>query len=82
MENVALLYRIAITSYWKNNTVWPFLVQHQGDDRYTKCTEHLHTLYLDNADCAYSTVECLKYVGQLLGLHSIIYLNSFNPIVW
>jgi len=21
------------------NTVWPFLVQHQGDDRYTKCTD-------------------------------------------
>ena len=44
------------------HTVWPFLVQHQADDRYTKCTEHLHTLSSDNAACANTTVACQIYV--------------------
>ena len=44
-EHVALLYCIAITSYWKPHTVRSFLAQHQSDDRYTKYTEHfIHCL--------------------------------------
>jgi len=51
-EHVALLYCIAITSYWKSHTVRSFLA-HQSDDRYTKCTEHLYTLTLGNAAVLY-----------------------------
>jgi hypothetical protein len=39
-ENAALPYCIDITTYCKPHTVWPFPVQHQSEDRYTKCTEH------------------------------------------
>jgi len=63
IENVALLYCIAITSYWKPHTVRSYLAQHQSDDRYTKCTEHLYTLSLGNAACACTAVACQIYVG-------------------
>jgi hypothetical protein len=60
-ENADSLYCIPITSYWKPHTVWPFPVQHQSDDRYTKCTEHLYTPSVGTAACAYATVVCQIY---------------------
>jgi len=43
-------------------TDWPFLEQHQADDRCTEYREHLYTLNLGNAACANTTVACQIYV--------------------
>jgi hypothetical protein len=38
------------------HTVWTLLGRQQGEDRYTKYSEHLHTPSLDNAACVFTAV--------------------------
>jgi hypothetical protein len=65
IEHVALLYCIAITSYWKPHTVWSFLYISEMTDT-KKGTEHLYTLPLGNEACACTAVVCQVYGGYVL----------------
>jgi len=75
IENAALLYCNAITRYWKPNTVWPFLVQHQEDDRYTKCTEYLHTIFRQCCLCVYHS-SVTNICGIIIGKNLKIKING------